>query len=163
MHPTTDQNPSILLNLFLLLLFIVPAILFVLTQQNTLKAIRPENRLVSPGLVWLQFIPIFGQVWQFIVVTRIAGSAVRQRMSFRDDSIIGLTHEAAAAIGKQPTMAMGIIYCSLEVICILFLFTTLTPTTQTIHGLVALAEIICWIIYWVQLGRLKIQLTHPVS
>ncbi len=163
MHPTTDQNPSILLNLFLLLLFFVPAILFVLTQQNTLKAIRPENRLVSPGLVWLQFIPIFGQVWQFIVVTRIAGSAVRQRMSFRDDSIIGLTHEAAAAIGKQPTMAMGIIYCSLEVICILFLFTTLTPTTQTIHGLVALAEIICWIIYWVQLGRLKIQLTHPVS
>jgi len=93
------------MNLFLLLLFIVPAILFVLTQQNTLKAIRPENRLLSPGLVWLQFIPVFGQVWQFIVVGRIAGSAVRQRLSFRDDSILGLTHEAAAVIGKQPTLA----------------------------------------------------------
>jgi len=163
MHPTTDQNPSIFLNLLLLLLFIVPAILFVLTQQNTLKAIRPENRLLNPGLVWLQFIPIFGQVWQFIVVSRIAGSAVRQRMSFRDDSILGLSHEAAAAIGKQPTLVMGIIYCSLEIINILILFTTLTPTMQTIHGLLALAQMICWIIYWVQLGKLKIQLTHPMS
>jgi hypothetical protein len=162
MHPTTDQNPSVLLNLFLLLSFIVPAIFFVLTQHNTLKAIRPENRLLSPGLVWLQFIPFFGQVWQFIVVSRIAGSAVRQRMSFRDDSILGLTHEAAAAIGKQPTLAMGIIYCTLEVINLLFLFTNLNPTTQTIQGFVALAQTICWIIYWVQLGRLKIQLTHPL-
>ena len=163
MHPTTDQNPSILLNLFLLLLFIVPAILFVLTQQNTLKAIRPENRLLRPGLVWLQFIPIFGQVWQFIVVSRIAGSAVRQRLSFRDDSILGLSQEAAASIGKQPTLPLGIIYCSPEIINILFLFTSLTPTTQTIQGLVALAQMICWIIYWVQLGRLRIQLTHPMS
>jgi hypothetical protein len=162
MHPTTDQNPSTYLNIFLLLLFVVPAILFVLTQQNTLKAIRPENRLLRPGLVWLQFIPVFGQVWQFVVVSRIVGSALRQRMSFRDDSILGLTHDAAAAIGKQPTLAMGIIYCSLEVISILFLFTTLNPTTQIIHGLVVLAEIICWVIYWVQLGSLKIKLTPPV-
>jgi hypothetical protein len=162
MHPATDPNSSFLLNLFMILLFIVPAILFVLTQQNTLKAIRRGNRLLSPGLVWLQFIPVFGQVWQFIVVSRIAGSAARERLTFQDDSIVGLSHPAAATIGKRPTLVMGITYCTLEVINLLFLFTTLTDTTQTIQGVVALAQMTCWIIYWVQLGRLKIQLTHPM-
>ena len=162
MHPNTGNQSSLLLNVVLILAFIVPAILFVLTQYNTLKAIRPENRLLAPGLVWLEFIPLFGQVWQFVVVSRITGSAVRQRVSFRDDTILGLTHEAAAAIGKQPTLAMGITYCTLEVVNLLFLFTTLNPTTQTIQGFVALAQVICWIIYWIQLSKLKIQLTHPI-
>jgi hypothetical protein len=163
MQPTNDQNHSIYLELFLILSFIVPAVLFVLTQQNTLKAIRRENRLMNPGLVWLQFIPVFGQVWQFIVVSRITGSAVRERITFQDDSILGLTHAATATIGKRPTLAMGITYCTLEVINMLFLFTVLTTTTQAIQGVVALAQMVCWIIYWVQLGRLKIQLTHPMS
>jgi hypothetical protein len=117
---------------------------------------------LSPGLVWLQFIPVFGQVWQFIVVSRIAGSAARERLTFQDDSIVGLSHPAAATIEKRPTLVMGITYCTLEVINLLFLFTTLTDTTQTIQGVVALAQMTCWIIYWVQLGRLKIQLTHPM-
>lgn len=81
MHPTTDQH-SLIMNLALLLAFIVPAILFVLTQYNTLKAIRPENRLLAPGLVWLEFIPFFGQVWQFTVVSRITGSAVDNECLF---------------------------------------------------------------------------------
>lgn len=162
MQPTNHQSPSILLNLFLVLSFIVPAILFVLTQQNTLKAVRRENRLMNPGLVWLNFIPVFGQVWQFIVVSRIAGSAARERLTFRDDSILGLSNSAAATIGKNPTLVMGITYCTLEVINISFLFTNLTPTIEAIHGTVAIGQTICWIIYWVQLGRLKIQLTHPM-
>lgn len=162
MHPTNDQNHSTFVELFLILSFIVPAILFVLTQHNTLKAIRRENRLMNPGLVWLQFIPVFGQFWQFIVVIRIAGSAVRERITFRDDSILGLTHAATAAIGKRPTLVVGITYCTLEVINILFLFTLPTSTTQAIQGVVALTQTICWIIYWVQLGRLKIELTHPM-
>jgi hypothetical protein len=162
MQPANGQNSSLFLNLFVILLFIIPAILFTLTQQNTLKAIRPQNRLMNPGLVWLQFIPVFGQVWQFIVVSRIAGSAVRERITFQDDSILGLTNAATAAIGKRPTLVMGITFCSLEVINLSFLFTELTSTTQAIQGGVALAQTICLIIYWIQLGRLKIQLTHPM-
>ncbi len=114
MQPANGQNPSLLLNLVLILLFIIPAILFVLTQQNTLKAIRPQNRLMNPGMVWLQFIPVFGQVWQFIVVSRIAGSAVRERITFQDDSILGLTNAATATIGKRPTLVMGITFCTLS-------------------------------------------------
>lgn len=57
---------------------------------------------------------------------------------------------------------MGMTYCTLEVVNLLFLFTTLNPTTQTIQGFVAIAQIICWIIYWIQLSNLKIRLTHPI-
>ena len=49
----------------LLFALLVPAILFLLTQQNTLKTVRVENRMLPSGLVWLQLIPLFGQVWQF--------------------------------------------------------------------------------------------------
>ena len=50
------------LQIILLLVFVVIAVLFLLTQQNTLKAVKPENRLMQPGLVWLQLIPLLGQI-----------------------------------------------------------------------------------------------------
>jgi hypothetical protein len=40
----------------------VAGVLFLLTQQKSLRAVRKSNRLLLPGLVWLQIIPIFGQV-----------------------------------------------------------------------------------------------------
>ena len=69
------------LQIILLLVFIGIAVLFLLTQQNTLKAVRRENRLMQPGLVWLQLIPVVGQIWQFIVVLRIAKS-IRKEIKF---------------------------------------------------------------------------------
>ena len=155
MHPTNHPDPSLFLNLMLILAFLVPAVFFVLTQQNTLRTVRKENRRMLPGLVWLQFIPFFGQIWQFFVVIRIASSAVRQRLSFREDSILGLADGAAEDIGKRPTLTMGIIYCTLFAINTLYLFTTINPTTETIHGVVALVQTVCWIIYWIQLTALK--------
>ena len=60
--------------ILLLLGFVVVGVLFILTQQNTLKLIQPMNRMIRPGQVWLQLIPIFGLLYQFTVVTRIARS-----------------------------------------------------------------------------------------
>ena len=62
------------LSLFFLGLFLIPAIFFLFTLQNTLKAISPENRRMAPGNVWLLFIPLFNIIWQFIVVDKIAQS-----------------------------------------------------------------------------------------
>ena len=47
------------LGLFLWSLFIIPAILFLVAQHGTLKAISPANREMSPGEVWFQLIPVF--------------------------------------------------------------------------------------------------------
>ncbi len=44
--------------MLLLLAFLIPAILFFLSQQRILQVISPENREMSPGSVWFQIIPV---------------------------------------------------------------------------------------------------------
>src|ERR1700729_4298381 len=97
------------LQIILLLVFVVIAVLFLLTQQNTLKAVKRENRLMNPGLVWLQLIPLFGQLWQFFVVSRIAKSIRNEIASRQDDSILGFSDiTAVEEHGKLPTFTIGI-------------------------------------------------------
>jgi hypothetical protein len=142
--------------ILLLLALIIPAIFFMLTQQNTLRVLKPENRLMNPGLVWLQIIPLFGQIWQFFVVSRIAKS-IRKEIAFRqDDSILGFSDiTAAEEQGKLPTFAIGITYCSLYTAGIIINGNGLEkPLLLTmIGGLGTLGGMICWIVYWVQLGQ----------
>jgi hypothetical protein len=146
--PTYDNG---FLQIILLLVFVVIAVLFLLTQQNALKAVKRENRLMQPGMVWLQLIPLFGQIWQFIVVGRIAGSLGKEKTSFQEDSIVGLAdYTAAERIGERPTYGIGVAYCILEIIDLVMTWSHLLPTVQ---GLVGLAMMICWIIYWVHLAQ----------
>ena len=72
------ESSIITIIFFACLLCIVPFILFLLHQQNTLKNVQAHNRTMAPGQVWLQLIPLFGMVWQFIVVTRISESIKRE-------------------------------------------------------------------------------------
>jgi hypothetical protein len=147
------------LQIILLLVFVIIAVLFLLTQQNTLKAIQPQNRLMQPWMVWPQLIPIFGQIWQFRVVTRIADSIAKQRMSFGEDSIVGLTdYTAAEDAGKRPTYSMGIIYCTLVLIDMAL--SALPHKLPLIQGPVGLTMMTCWIIYWVRLAAEKRKLTR---
>jgi len=55
-------------------IFLIPTILFLLTLQNTLKRVCKKNRMIEPGQVWLNLIPLFNIVWQFIMINRIADS-----------------------------------------------------------------------------------------
>jgi hypothetical protein len=140
----------------LLFAFLIPAILFLLTQQNTLKAIKPENRLMQPGLVWLQCIPVFGQLWQFFVVSRIANS-IRKEITFRqEDSILGFSDAAAVEeIDKRPTFQIGIAYCVLFTINLTMKYVWVLLYLSRLQGLVALSMMTCWIIYWVRLASWK--------
>ena len=150
--PTQDSG---YLQIILLLVFVAIGVLFLLTQQNTLKAVKPENRLMQPGQVWLQLIPLFGQFWQFSVVSRIAGSLGKERTSFQEDSILGLADfSAAEQIGERPTYGIGLAYCILEIIDIL-MATAWPNLLPAIQGLVGLAMMTCWIIYWIQLAVIK--------
>ena len=143
-----DQFP-IYLYVFLgifVLIGITVNVLFLLNQQNTLKAIQPENRLIRPGEVWLQLIPFFSIVWQFIVVTRISDSIKREFESWQNDSILGLPDaEAAQLLNIRPTYDIGIAYCIL--ICC-----SIIPFLGTFA---AIAGIVCWIIYWIKLAEYK--------
>ena len=61
------------LGLFLILLLLIVGIslLFYFAQYNLLNAINPQNRLLIPSYVFLQFIPVFGTFYSFIVVAKI--------------------------------------------------------------------------------------------
>jgi Na+/phosphate symporter len=114
-----------------LALFLIPAIFFLLTLQNTLKAISEENRKMPPANVWLMFIPLFNIVWQFIMVDRIAQSigaeCRRLNIPVKED---------------KPTYGIGLAWniCN---------FLTIIPF---IGGL---ASLVTFIIYWVKVSEFK--------
>jgi hypothetical protein len=143
--------------ILLLLAFVVPAILFLLTQQKTLQVIQLVNREVNPGSVWLQLIPIFGQIWQFFVVTRIAKSISNEIASRLGDSILEDSKERVEELNEYPTFNVGIAYCALFTLGGIINLSTknMSPYwTLTGQGL-ELTGMACWIIYWVRLTKIK--------
>ena len=151
------------------LLFLTPAVFFLLTQQNTLKAIRRENRRLRPGLVWLQLIPIFNFCWMFVVVTRVADSLYKENASLMDDSILGVPDpDAAGSFGKRPTYRIGMAYCIqyLLLFFALIIFFNLFGRAEDARGfaiislILCLSVITCWIIYWVKLAGEKRKLQY---
>ena len=130
-----------------MLIGLIPTIFFLITQQNTLKSIQPANRLMEPGLVWLQLIPLFGLVFQFIVVSRISDSLRKEFSSWQnDDSILGYADSQSMELARRrPTYDIGLTYCILFCCSIVPLLGTLA----------ALAGVVCWIVYWVKLAEYK--------
>jgi hypothetical protein len=135
-----------LIGLGFILVMLVAYIFFLITQQNTLKSIKPHNQKMSPGNVWLRLIPVFNLIWQFIVVARIADS-IRAEIDDRNNtSFLGST-EPVFSNNKilRPTYAIGLATCIL-VLCVFIPF---------IESLVFLGWLVCWIIYWTQLVQYK--------
>jgi hypothetical protein len=157
---------SLIGRLVVYLTFILPALLFLFSQQRTLSAIRPEYRELKAGMVWLQLIPVFNLYWMFVVVTRIADSISKELVALQNDSILGLPDfDAVKAVSHRPTYKIGMAYCSL------FLFFPGSIILGNIVGhkapemvervwhvawrVAAVATVTCWIIYWVKLAQNK--------
>jgi hypothetical protein len=138
--------------ILLLLGFVVVGVLFILTQQNTLKLIQPLNRMISPGQVWWQLIPIFGLLYQFTVVTRIARSLQREFDSYFNNSE-SVVPEQPATKEKWPTYSTGIAYCWLCIISIVMRW--LPGILGAGSGFVSLAAGVFLIVYWVKLAGFK--------
>ena len=129
MLPDTELNP--IFQFVFLGLFLLPAIFYLLTLQNTLKVIFPESRFMSPGQVWLMFIPFFNIVWQFIMVNRLAKS-------------IGAECARLNILGKgdRPTGDIGLAMCICN--CLIW-----------IPFLGSLASLVTFIIHWVKVAEYK--------
>ena len=128
----------ILLGFILSVFFgILPLIFYLITLQNTLIKISPENRRMPPTNVWLSFIPLFGLAWQFVIVDRMA------------DSLKAEFDTKGINVGSnKPGFGIGISYSILFCLSI-FPF---------VGFLTSIAGLICWIIYWVQISNYKLQL-----
>ena len=85
---------------------------FLNTLSKCFKEIAPRNRSMEPGQVWLCLIPLFGTVWIFITVLRLAESLEKE---YRSRGLSG-----DGDFGKQN----GLIYLVLSLIgcCIGLIF-----------------------------------------
>lgn len=136
--------PELLILVFVIIgIGLLPLIFYLLTLQNTLKEVSIENRKMPPEQVWLCLIPLFGTIWQFIIVNRMADS-LKSEFIKRN---INATEE-------RPGFSIGIAYCVLN--CC-----TVIPFLGVLSGL---AGLICWIIYWTKISGYKLKLQqNPIS
>lgn len=138
-------SPGFNFGLVLIILAIaaIPRILYILTLQNTLKAISPPNRAMPPANVWLLMIPLFDMVWSFIVVNKISESILKESKV-----------KQFPLKESNPTNATGIAMSVL--MCI-----TIVPILGSLAGL---GGFVCWIIYWVQVNNYKLAIMQaPVK
>jgi hypothetical protein len=119
--------------LICILVFLLPGIFYLLTLQNTLKAISLPNRKMRPGQVWLMFIPFFNVVWHFIIVKALSESIENE---YRDRNI-PIEHNPTYGIG----LAVSILLCCCSI--------------PVVKSLAALGFLVCWIIYWSKVSGYK--------
>ena len=108
-------------------IFIIPYVFYIQTLQKTLQEIKPENKTISEGSLWLLLIPIFNLIWHFIVVNKMSTSLANE------------TKSRNINFGEiQPGQSTGIAMCILNLI----------PYLNVIG-------FILWIIYWVKISNYK--------
>jgi hypothetical protein len=129
-----DELLAILAVVFLVVIAIglVIHIFFLLTLSRCLARIQPRNRDMEPGLVWLNLIPCVGTVMIFLTVNWLA-SSLRKEYESRGWRTEGETF--GQGIG------MGYAICAIA------------SAIPYIGGLIGIAALICFIMYWVQIAN----------
>ncbi|MEO5997115.1 MAG: hypothetical protein ABIN89_10255 [Chitinophagaceae bacterium] len=120
--------------IMLVLGLLLTKIFYVLALQSTLKAISIENRKMPARNVWLLLIPLFGTVWHFFIVSRLADSIKAEAIS--KNILIG---------EPRPAYNIGIAMCILNCLSVI----------PAINIYAAMASLICWILYWVKIIGFK--------
>lgn len=113
---------------------LLPTIFFLLTLHRTFDEVSLENRLMPSAQVWLALIPVFGTIWQFIIVQKMADS-LQKEFALR-----GLECKEA-----RPGYSIGMAYCILTVCSII----------PFVNFLTGFGVLITWIIYWVNIAEYK--------
>jgi hypothetical protein len=68
------SSPEVLLFLGLVVVILLVCVSYRFTLAKALRHCRPANRAMEPGQVFLNLIPCFSVMWQFVTVSRIAQS-----------------------------------------------------------------------------------------
>jgi hypothetical protein len=115
-------------------------ILFYITLMRCLQRIQPRNRDMEPGMVFLNLIPCFGLVWIFITVNKIGSSLQKEFYSRR-------WRTEGEGFGTSVGVAYGALICA--------------SVIPYIGSLFAIASLVCFIIYWIQIAGYSSRLAEP--
>lgn len=115
----------LLISLIVIAIFLTVAIFYLLTLQNTLKEVSPENRLIPDSNVWLMLIPLFNIFYAFYFYPKLCDS-IKNELEARDfgekgdyGKTLGLVLAALGIIGFIPELPAIISFGNL-VVFILF-------------------------------------------
>jgi glucose-6-phosphate-specific signal transduction histidine kinase len=126
--------------LFLVLGYILPSTLYLLTLHNTLKNIQLFNRRMTYTTIWLMLIPLFNFFWQFVVYSRMNESLSAEYFSRN-------IHE-----NTDSSYKTGLISGLLGIITIIInQFVQHSPFVTVTYFLCYVG----WIAYWIQIGKHK--------
>ena len=114
-------------------------VLFLYTITETLNKVRPENRDLEPGKVWLNLIPVFNIAWMFVTVSRLA-SSIEKEFESRDLEDRG---DGGRKLGLGFAAA-----CALTVV-------------PGINLLAAPAALVLWVLYWHRVVHFGKRLENP--
>jgi hypothetical protein len=128
---------------------IAVGVFFLLNLQGALSQCAPETRRMPPGQVWLILIPLFGIVWMFVVVNRIADSLATE---FKRRQLPLDTARPGYAVG----LVMSIAGCG-GIIRNIGKYAQISELYW--FGIaIAFVMIVLMIVYWVQIADYKKQL-----
>ena len=118
-------------------IFLLPWFFFLLNLQTTLNRVSDRNRAMPAGYVWLNFIPVFNLGWFIYTVTKVRDSVRAEYASrgWRTEGDFGYNVGLAAGILAIVSFVIGWV--------------------PVLGWGVAVAEIICWIVYWLKTAELK--------
>lgn len=123
---------GLIVGFFLMVFFlgiIVAQIFYLLTLQKSLTLSKPYHRM-SPGLVWLMFIPLFSLGWQFYIISNVTKGIKGSYASFK---------ASPGDAGWNVGLATAILMC-----CSIIPFLGI---------LCSICGLVTWIIYWVKVAN----------
>lgn len=133
--------------LFFVLFFgiaLVVEIFFLLNLQETLRRVGFENRRMTPGLVWLIIIPVFGMFWFIYAVVKITDSlrAEYRSRGWQPEGDFGYGVGLAAGIINVAGLA----------------WQWIPHRLAAVGMLLSVGYIVCFVMYWVRTARMKARL-----
>jgi hypothetical protein len=120
-------------------------IFYLLSMSKALNRCSPENRKMSPGMVWLMLVPLLGIVWQYMVVDAVSTSL---GLEFRKRGMV--------LASEKPHFGIGLTSCIANTI---YLMTFWIPFVGSCIGLpTSITGLVCLIIFWVKISGMSNEL-----
>jgi hypothetical protein len=144
--------------ILLILAVLAVNIWYYISLQTAMDAISQRNRSMSGGLVWLNIIPVFGFIWAFVFNSALKKS---YEVEFKE-----------LGVNERVSLVSGILYPAFNLLFVIFNYTVPylmygTYDFQYLYysrdGLLIivlaiiflLANLVFWIIFWVNVAGLK--------
>jgi hypothetical protein len=158
MNPGRGQNADELIGLLCVVIGVVLVvalaiqIFYLLTLQKALSRVSPENRAMQPGMVWLELIPCFNLIWQFVIAIRVPDSLRNEfRARGRDDG---------SDYGKTIAIAQGVVAIASSFIGngMRAAGNDMATAGSCISGGLSLVGLVLFIVFWVKVANYSNQL-----